>query len=80
MNDGLPHTEVEQFDVNDHGPLLPDMAHSMIGFSRGGCMDESIPAMFPAVARADGIPGPNTCRLVQVAIFTQAAAKTAAAQ
>lgn len=66
--------------INDHGPLLPDMARSMLGSARGGCTDESLPEMFPAIAKADGTPGPNTCRLVQAAIFTQLPMTRAATQ
>lgn len=57
--------------INDHGPLLPEMAESMLGSARGGCVDESFPADFPATAFADGTPGPNTCRMVQGVIFMQ---------
>jgi hypothetical protein len=66
--------------INDHGPLLPEMAESMLGSARGGCVDESLPSEFPAAAFADGTPGPNTCRMVQAVIFTQAKATSAAAQ
>lgn len=64
--------------VNDHGPLLPQMAASMLGSYRGGCTDESLPAAFPATAKADGTPGPNTCRLVQDVIVIQQATKVGA--
>jgi hypothetical protein len=57
--------------INDHGPLIPDMAENMLNSYRGGCTDASLPPPFPATAKADGKPGPNTCRLVQVAIFQQ---------
>src|SRR4051794_17049118 len=57
--------------LNDHRPVLtaymPEMTHT----SRAGCTDASLPAIFPATARADGTPGPNTCRLWQVAVFEQ---------
>lgn len=66
--------------INDHGPLLPDMARSMLGSARGGCSDESLPKMFPASAMTDGMPGPNTCRLVQDVIFTQRPTARTAAQ
>lgn len=59
------------FVINDHGPLIPELAQSMFGSYRGGCKDESLPPPFPATAKADGTPGPNTCRLVQDAIFVQ---------
>lgn len=39
---------------------------------------ESIPAAFPKVAKADGEPGPNTCRLVQAVIFVQPAKRSPA--
>lgn len=55
----------------DHGPLIPDLAREMTSTLRAGCTDESVPAAYPEVAFADGTPGPNTCRLVQVAIFQQ---------
>jgi hypothetical protein len=55
--------------LNDHGPMIPDLVSNMLQSYRGGCTDESLPPIFPATAFADGIPGPNTCRLYQVAIF-----------
>lgn len=55
--------------VNDHGPLIPDQAAEMLHTYRGGCTDDSLPPPFPATAKSDGSPGPNTCRLYQVAIF-----------
>ncbi|MGQ0641228.1 MAG: hypothetical protein ACT4P6_10740 [Gemmatimonadaceae bacterium] len=57
--------------LHDHGPRLPELARNMITTFRGGCTNASIPAAFPPAAFADGIPGPNTCRLVQVAILQQ---------
>jgi hypothetical protein len=57
--------------INDHGPLIPEMATTMLTSYRGGCTDESLPPPFPSTAKADGEPGPNTCRLVQDAIFQQ---------
>jgi hypothetical protein len=66
--------------INDHGPLLPDLAPSMLSSYRGGCTDGSLPAAFPATAKADGTPGLNTCRLVQDVIFIQATAESAKAQ
>jgi hypothetical protein len=59
------------FAINDHGPLVPDLAHSMLNSYRGGCTDESLPPPFPASAKADGTPGPNACRLVQTVAFIQ---------
>lgn len=57
--------------LNDHGPLLPSQAHSMVHSYRGGCTTESIPPAFPETAATDGVPGPNTCALVQVVVFQQ---------
>lgn len=55
--------------LNDHGPVLPELLPEMIQTYRAGCTDASLPGIFPASAKADGTPGPNTCRLWQVAIF-----------
>ena len=55
--------------LNDHGPVLTDFMSEMIHTYRAGCTDASLPPIFPASARADGTPGPNTCRLWQVAVF-----------
>lgn len=55
--------------LNDHGPVLNEYMPEMIQTYRAGCTDASLPGIFPASARADGTPGPNTCRLWQVAIF-----------
>jgi len=57
--------------VNDHGEVIPEMVATMLNTYRGGCTDESLPPPFPDTAKADGEPGPNTCRLVQVAILVQ---------
>jgi len=57
------------FVVNDHGPMLAEFMPGMIQTYRTGCTDASLPAIFPASAKADGTPGPNTCRLRQVAVF-----------
>jgi hypothetical protein len=57
--------------INDHGPFIPEMAATMLNTYRGGCTDESLPPPFPDTAKADGEPGPNACRLVQVVIFEQ---------
>jgi hypothetical protein len=57
--------------LNDHGSMIPELVSNMLHTYRGGCTDESLPPIFPATAFADGIPGPNTCRLYQVAIFQQ---------
>ena len=57
--------------VNDHGPVIPEMAANMLNTYRGGCTDESLPPPFPDSAKSDGEPGPNTCQLVQVAVLIQ---------
>ncbi|MEL7000251.1 MAG: hypothetical protein AAFP68_18500 [Pseudomonadota bacterium] len=57
--------------LNDHGRLLPEIAASMLTSYRGGCSDGSLPPPFPASAKADGVPGPNACLLIQDAIFQQ---------
>jgi hypothetical protein len=57
--------------VQDHGELIPEMASTMLNTVRGGCTDESVPPPYPDNAKADGEPGPNTCRGIQVAIFMQ---------
>ena len=49
----------------DHGPVIPGLVANQTSTLRGGCTDASVPAVFPPVAHQDGIPGPNTCRLVQ---------------
>jgi hypothetical protein len=59
--------------INDHGLLIPDMADTMLNTYRGGCQDEGLPPPFPPTAISDGEPGPNTCRLVQLAVFHQVA-------
>jgi hypothetical protein len=58
--------------VNDHGPFLPELGATMVTTYRGGCADKSIPAAFPDSAKADGKAGPNTCRLLQTAVFVPA--------
>lgn len=55
--------------LNDHGPRLAEYMPGMIRTYRAGCTDASLPPIFPATAKADGEPGPNTCRLWQVAVF-----------
>ncbi len=57
--------------LHDHGPMIPDLVANQISTLRGGCTDASVPAAYPPIAKADGIPGPNTCRLVQFAVFQQ---------
>ncbi|WP_420335391.1 hypothetical protein [Roseibium sp.] len=70
-----PETSEIHLVLNDHGPLLPDIAASMLTSYRGGCRDDSLPPPFPDTAKADGTVGPNTCRLIQDAIFTAPASK-----
>ena len=55
--------------LNDHGPVLTEFMPEMIHTYRAGCTDASLPPIFPASAKADGTPGPNTCRLWQAAVF-----------
>ncbi len=55
--------------LNDHGPAIADFMPEMIRTYRAGCTDASLPPIFPASAKADGAPGPNTCRLWQAAVF-----------
>jgi hypothetical protein len=55
--------------LNDHGPKLPEFMPEMIQTYRAGCTDESLPPIFPETATGDGTPGPNTCRLFQLAVF-----------
>lgn len=61
--------------IMDHGPALPGLVWNQISTFRGGCSDQSVNtaplAGFPDVAKEDGVPGPNTCRLVQVTILQQ---------
>lgn len=59
-----------QLVVNDHGPKLAGYMPGMIQTYRSGCTDISLPAIFPASARADGTPGPNACQLYQMAVFS----------
>jgi hypothetical protein len=58
-----------QLVLNDHGQKIPRFMPGMIHTYRAGCTDASLPAIFPPTAFADGEPGPNTCRLYQVAVF-----------
>ena len=55
--------------LNDHGPKIAEFMPGMIDTYRSGCTDASLPGIFPASAKADGAPGPNTCTLWQAAIF-----------
>ena len=71
-----PTTAEVHLVLNDHGPLIPDIAASMLTSYRGGCRDDGLPDAFPATAKADGTPGPNACQLLQHAIFPRPAAET----
>lgn len=62
------HSEIHLV-INDHGPVINERVGDMLSTYRDGCMESSIPKPMPATARADGSEGPNTCRLVQFAIF-----------
>ncbi len=55
--------------INSHGPLIPEMAGEMLNSYRAGCTDDSLPPPFPDTAKADGEAGPNTCALVQAAVY-----------
>lgn len=57
--------------IQDHGPLIPDVAADMLSTYRGGCTDGGVPPFYPASAMSDGMPGPNTCETAQVALFIQ---------
>ena len=56
--------------INNHGPALEAYMPGMIASYRAGCTDESLVPIFPDSAKADGAPGPNTCRLYEQAIFS----------
>jgi hypothetical protein len=71
-----PETAEIHLVVHDHGPLIAGREAEMIGTFRGACTEESLSKMAPDTARADGSPGPNTCKLVQDVIFVQDGAKT----
>ena len=64
-----PLTAEIQLVLNDHGPVLAGYLSDMIHTYRAGCTDASLPAIFPASAKADGAPGPNSCQLYQAAVF-----------
>jgi hypothetical protein len=57
--------------INDHGPMIDGLTREMTQTYRAGCTDASIPPAFPPSAFADGTPGPNQCRLMQVAFLEQ---------
>jgi hypothetical protein len=63
------HTKEIHLVVQEHGPVIPGLVANIIHTVRGGCTDASVPPAYPPAAKADGIPGPNTCRGFQLAIF-----------
>jgi hypothetical protein len=65
-----PRNAEIQLVLNDHGLKLQGYMPGMIQTYRTGCTDASIPGIFPPSARADGTPGPNTCQLYQMAVFS----------
>lgn len=58
--------------INTHGPVIPEMVDEMLSSYRAGCSDDSLPPPFPDTAKADGEPGPNSCGLMQAAVFQPA--------
>ena len=66
-----PLTSEFHLVIQDHGPLIPEMAADMLAGFRGGCTDESVPPFYPETAMKDGTPGPNACNTAQVALFMQ---------
>lgn len=64
-----PLTAQVQLVVNSHGPVIEGYMPDMVETYRAGCADAGLPEVFPATAKADGRPGPNTCQLYQVAVF-----------
>ena len=64
------HSAQIQLVLNDHGPKLQGFMPGMIQTYRTGCTDASLPGIFPPSARADGTPGPNSCQLYQMAVFS----------
>lgn len=64
------HAEIHVV-LHDHRAPLEGMTEEMLSTFRAGCTDESIPAAFPAVAFANGTPGPNECIHYQSTIFQQ---------
>ncbi|HRW11305.1 MAG TPA: hypothetical protein P5121_39675 [Caldilineaceae bacterium] len=68
---GLPDTIAAEIHVvlHDHGPPVEGLVEEMLSSFRAGCTDESLPTIFPALAYADGTPGPNACIHYQFAMF-----------
>lgn len=58
--------------IHDHGAAIPEIAGDMLNTLRAGCTDESVPAPYPDYVKTDGVAGPNTCKLIQFAVFQQA--------
>lgn len=59
------------FALHDHGPMIANKVHGMMSTTREGCTEESLPKIWPAVARAGGEAGPNKCTMAQFAIIKQ---------
>lgn len=74
FGNGMVNSEAAEIHlvVNDHGPVIDGRVDAMLASYRDGCTEVSIPAPMPAAARAQGEPGPNTCRLVQFTVFKPA--------
>lgn len=69
---GLTHPKAAEIHlvIHEHGPLIPGREAAMTQSYREGCADDSLQAIVPeATAKADGMSGPNACKLVQVVIF-----------
>lgn len=64
--------------IADHGPVLPGLAGPMTSTYRAGCTDDSLSKAATPSARADGEAGPNTCKVVQFAVFQQPGDRQAA--
>jgi hypothetical protein len=64
-----PQTAQVLLVVNDHGPVIEGYMPDMTQTYRAGCADAGLPEVFPATAKADGRPGPNTCQLYQSVVF-----------
>ncbi|MEZ4684128.1 MAG: hypothetical protein R2932_58955 [Caldilineaceae bacterium] len=69
---GLPDTSAAEIHVvlHDHGPPVEGLVEEMLVPS-AGCTDESLPTIFPALAHADGTPGPNACIHYQLPCFNR---------
>ncbi len=72
LGGGLTHPKVAEIHlvIHGHGPVIPGREAAMTHSYRDGCADDSLPALVPAeTAKANGMSGPNACKLVQVVIF-----------